>query len=161
MKNRYLDLVLALLGGSLLAVMINLNSRLAEFTTPFLASWVAHGIGAIMALAIVMVIAKTKRSTTTNNSIHLNHNNPPKSPKWSYLGGIPGALTVVFAAITVNSPLGLAGTLALGLVGQIMFGTVVDNFGLFGLDKKPFSIANCISILPIAVGSTIIIFFGI
>lgn len=50
-------------------------------------------------------------------------------------GGIPGALTVLLAAIAVNSPLELAGTLGLMLTGQIVFGLIADLRGWFGVIK--------------------------
>lgn len=46
--------------------------------------------------------------------------------KMELSGGIPGALTVLLAAIAVNSPLELAGTLGLMLTGQIVFGLIAD-----------------------------------
>ena len=51
-------------------------------------------------------------------------------PRWAYLGGLPGALTVALAAIAVNSPLALAGTLALAIAGQLLFGLLCERFGL-------------------------------
>lgn len=41
------------------------------------------------------------------------------APPWAWLGGLPGALTVVLAALCLNSPLGMAGTLALLLLDAL------------------------------------------
>jgi transporter family-2 protein len=78
-------------------------------------------------------------------------------PLWSYLGGIPGALIVLLAALTVNSPLGLAGTLALMLIGQILFGLAADTFGLFGLARKTFAQRDLMAFGLIVAGSLAII----
>jgi transporter family-2 protein len=158
MKIRTFDLLLALAGGALLAVMINLNSALATFSSPLFASWMAHGIGALVALILVALYANVfgnKPATTTTETKQV------KAPLWSYFGGIPGALTVILAAITVNSSLGLSGTLALGLVGQILFGLVSDHFGLFGLAKKRFAFADILVVMPVLAGSFILIFVGV
>jgi transporter family-2 protein len=156
MKIRTFDLLLALTGGALLAVMINLNSALATFSSPLFASWMAHGIGALVALILVALYANifgNKPVTTETKQV--------KAPVWSYFGGLPGALTVILAAITVNSSLGLSGTLALGLVGQILFGLVSDHFGLFGLAKKRFAFADILIVMPVLAGSFILIFVGV
>lgn len=155
MKIRTFDLFIALAGGALLAVMINLNSALATFSTPLFASWMAHGIGALVALLLVALCANifgNKRNNAETKQV--------KGPLWSYFGGIPGAVTVILAAITVNSSLGLSGTLALGLVGQILFGLVSDHLGLFGLSKKHFTFADFLVVMPVLAGSFILIFIG-
>ena len=43
---------------------------------------------------------------------------------------------MLLAAVTVNGVLGLAGTLALSLVGQMAFGVLVDACGWFGLRRR-------------------------
>ncbi|MGX2955130.1 DMT family transporter [Shewanella sp. JL219SE-S6] len=45
-------------------------------------------------------------------------------------------MTVILAAICVNSPLGLGGTLALLLLGQLLFGTISDTRGWWLLPKR-------------------------
>ncbi|MGL6582984.1 DMT family transporter, partial [Aeromonas caviae] len=57
-------------------------------------------------------------------------------PPWAWLGGLPGALTVVLAALCLNSPLGMAGTLALLLLGQLLFGALCDGLGWLGLARR-------------------------
>ena len=152
MTSVNLNLLLALLGGALLALMIKLNSSLAALTTPLYASWLAHGIGASVALLLIAVITTvSKRDRPISGGA---------APKWSYLGGIPGAMVVILAAITVNSELGLSGTLVLGLLGQVLFGLLSDHFGLFGVDKKAISAHRLLSIIPIFSGASLIIFFG-
>ena len=68
-------------------------------------------------------------------------------------------MTVVVASMAVNSPLGLAGTLALSLVGQISFSLVSDQFGWFGLLKRKLTIHDFISISLVVTGSLFIIYF--
>lgn len=141
----------ALAGGFLLALMIHYNSLMAKHSTPIFASWVAHGIGAVASLVFIAIFSNifvAKNETTQKK----------KGPFWAYLGGIPGALTVVLAAITVNSSLGLSSTLALMLVGQIVFGLVSDIFGLFGSQKRNIMLIDFFVVLSVLTGSGIIIF---
>src|SRR5262249_26997579 len=103
--------LIAFLAGALLALMVHCNALLAKHATPLLASWAAHGLGAAAAFLFAALNAP-KSSSKTN------------APAWSYLGGLPGAFTVVLAGVTINGGLGLPGSVAVMLVGQVLFGWV-------------------------------------
>lgn len=157
-KNHLIDAtdwLLAIVAGILLAVMIDFNSLLAKHSVPVFASWVAHGFGALVALVIVGLGATLLR-LKPQKAISPK----PQSPFWSYWGGIPGTFTVILAAITVNSPLGLSGTLALMLVGQVLFGIVSDQFGWFGIPQRKIGVTDGLVILFVLSGSGILIFGG-
>lgn len=153
MLRRSMDWILAFASGALLALMINYNSLLARHTTPMFASWVAHGVGAVAALALILLYSRIARPAGTP---------PPdpgaKLPFWFYLGGIPGALTVLLAAITVNSILTLSGTIAFMLVGQVLFGIVSDAFGWFRTLRRRVEAIELVAALLILAGSVLIIF---
>ncbi|WP_394827791.1 DMT family transporter [Pendulispora albinea] len=152
MMGRSTDWLLALAGGALLAVMIDFNSLMAKHSTPVLASWIAHGIGSVAALALVLLGSQFFRRAKDGAA-------RTKGPPWAYLGGVPGALTVVLAAIAVNSRLALSGTLALMLVGQVLFGIVCDRFGLFGIAKRKLVLTDFYVVVSILAGSALLIFF--
>lgn len=153
--GRSTDWIVAIAAGVLLALMIKYNSALADGTTPVFASWVAHGLGAAAALVLVLMHASLLRRRR-------GHDQPQaaKAPMWFYLGGIPGALTVIFAAITVNSSLALSGTIALMLVGQVFFGMICDQLGLFRSARRRFAATDFLVALSILTGSALIIFGG-
>ncbi|UGA39865.1 DMT family transporter [Chromobacterium haemolyticum] len=119
MDAKQLDSPLALAAGAMLAWMIHCNSLLAAHSGPLQASWLAHGLGALTALALW-------RATTRSNPAPASCRPPPR---WAYLGGLPGALTVALAAVAVNSPLALAGTLALAIAGQLLFSLLCERCG--------------------------------
>lgn len=152
MRTQPINMSLALAGGITLASMIAVNSKLAAFSSPLLASWVAHGVGAVTSFVVLMLV-----SAFAGEKISLL----PKSetPIWAYLGGIPGAFTVILAAITVNSPLGLSGSIVLIMAGQVLFGLVSDAFGLFGLSKRSMNINDGI-VLMLMVAGCLMTFFG-
>ena len=142
---------MALVAGIVLAVMIDWNSQLARHSSPFFASWIAHGVGAVASLALVALLSsRTKAGTATVTP-------EGRWPLWSYLGGIPGAFTVLLAAVTVNSALGLTGTLALMLIGQMVFGIVADAFGYFGLRRVLPNRREMCAIGLVLCGSIVII----
>lgn len=147
MKKEILLPLIALLSGVLLTLMIMSNSYLSTFTSPLHASWLTHGIGAVVALIIWLTVKK--------------HLPPPragtKMPLWCYLGGIPGAFTVLLAAITVNSPLSLSGSIVLMLTGQIVTGLIIDHFGLMGLTRRKATGRDGLTLLLLFSGCILII----
>ena len=151
MRKKPIDwtVLLALVAGVVLAIMTDWNSQLARHSSPLFASWTAHGVGAVASLTLVALFS-TGRSATVPDA-------PQRWPLWSYLGGIPGAFTVLLAAITVNGALGLAGTLALSLVGQMAFGVLADHFGWFRLQRRRPQLREASGFLLVLAGSMAII----
>ncbi len=144
-------LLLTVGAGVLLTAMITTNSYLATWNSPLLASWFAHGSGALVAWYLLMLRLRPTAAATGSVAT--------KAPFWSYLGGIPGALTVLLAAIAVNSPLALAGTLGLMLTGQIVFGLLSDLRGWFGVIKCRFTSLDFLSVALMLAGSALLITF--
>lgn len=146
--------------GLLLALMIAQNGALARATDPWLASWLAHGVGTLVAALLWGIAARVNTNRrkaaqagaagamVVEASLATNPAGPDSSlakampsqlnrvPHWAWLGGLPGALTVVLAAFCLNSTLGMAGTLALLLLGQLLFGALCDALGWFGLPRR-------------------------
>jgi len=135
----------------LLALMINLNSLVAVNSSPWVASWIAHGIGGVVALVLVRTVIAFTSQWTHSPETTLD------TPKWAYFGGLPGAMTVVLAAICVNSPLGLSATLVLGLTGQILTGLLSDRFGWFGLSSRALGVRDARVALSVLAGSALLI----
>jgi len=140
--------MIAVLSGVLLTLMIMNNSYLSTFTSPLQASWITHGIGSVAAF-LIWVIARRKTIRADNGS--------KKIPIWCYFGGIPGAFTVLLAAITVNSPLSLSGSIVLMLTGQIVTGLVMDHVGLLGLTKRKITMRDGLTVVLLLLGSILII----
>ncbi len=143
----------AFASGGLLTLMVYFNGQLAFHGNPLFSSWVAHGTGTIAAI-IFLIVLRPRRAKSPETQ-------KPKAPWWAYLGGLSGALTVMLTSTTVNSPLALSGTLALGLAGQFGFGLIADLWGLFGLPKRRPSLRDLFAFALIIAGSAIIIFFAI
>jgi transporter family-2 protein len=152
MIGRSADWLSALAAGALLAVMIACNGLLAKHSAPVFASWVAHGTGAAVAFLLVAGWSRIfgRQDARTQQ----------KGPAWAYLGGVPGALTVVLAAITTNSPLALSGTIAFMLVGQVIFGLAMDYAGLFGVAKRRFAATDVVVVALVLCGSVLLVVGG-
>ncbi|QYJ92354.1 DMT family transporter [Shewanella spartinae] len=143
-----LNLMLGLLGGVALAVMIALNSELAKYGSPLLASWVAHGVGTLVALLLLGAVRLRQGALTRRNEA---------APWWAYLGGLPGAFTVVLGAMTVNSALGLSASIAFIMAGQILFGLVCDSMGLFGMARRRLNWGQGAALTVMALGALIVL----
>jgi bacterial/archaeal transporter family-2 protein len=149
-----LHILAALASGGLLTLMIHFNAELAHFGGPLFSSWCAHGTGTIAAVVYLLMLNRGRwprpESSTTAG----------RAPFWAYLGGLSGAVTVMLSGITVNSPVALTGTLALGLAGQVLFSLASDHWGLFGMAARRITLRDILSVVLISAGSLLIIVFG-
>lgn len=153
MAKHSADWLLAFMAGALLATMIACNSLLAKHSAPLFASWVAHGTGAAAAWLLVAAWSRVFGRAPIEHR-------PEKGPAWAYLGGMPGALTVILAAVTANGPLALSGTIAFMLVGQVIFGIVSDHTGLFGVAKRRLATIDALVVALVLGGSGLLAWGG-
>ena len=139
--------IAAFLTGGLLSLMVLFNGTLATYGSLFFASWVPHLTGTVAAL-VFLAVMRPKRAASA------------RPPLWVYLGGVSGAITVMLTSATLNSPLALSGTIALGLAGQMIFSLIADMRGMFGLPQRMPVSRDYIAVVLVIGGSLILIFFG-
>ncbi len=149
-RTRLIYSALALLGGAFLAVMISLNSNLATYLTALGSSVTAHVLGTLVAL-LVLLVNSVKRQAKNPQSIAV------KAPWWAYVGGFPGIFIVILAAVTVNGPLGLIGTLVVNVLGQTVFGLFCDHYGWFGMLRRPVTLSTLLPTIFILVGCSLVV----
>lgn len=146
-----LHLLAAFGTGGLLTLMVYFNGELGRYGNALFSSWAAHGTGTVAAIILLAILWRRRPAPTQGRS---------RAPLWAYLGGLSGGLTVILTSTTVNTPLALAGTLALGLAGQVAFGLAADRWGLFGLPRRKLALRDVGALLLIVAGSALIILFG-
>lgn len=151
-RPRPLHLLAAFASGGLLTIAVFINAEAGRHGGALFSSWLAHGTGTVAAI-IVLALLRLRPNPATRLPT-------ARAPLWAYLGGISGAATVMLTSTTVNTPLALAGTLALGLAGQVVFGLAADQWGLFGLPKRRLTPRDAGAVLLITAGSLLIIFVG-
>ncbi|MFC9843888.1 DMT family transporter [Streptomyces sp. NPDC060223] len=156
MTTRATDWLLAIAGGVLLTLMTEFNGQLAHHTTAVYASWVAHGLGAVVALVLV---AATARAVSRPKPPSLPAE-ADRAPLWFYLGGILGAFVVILSATSVNSSLALSGTTALMLTGQVLFGVASDRLGLLRIPKRRITATDLGTAALVLAGSALIVLGG-
>lgn len=151
-KSRAIYFLAAFGAGGLLTLTVDFNGLAGLHGGPVFSSWTAHGAGTIAAILFLIVLSPLRRGAKTPLA--------PRVPLWAYLGGLSGALTVILTALTVNSPVGLPGTLALGIAGQVVFGLAADRWGLFGLPRRIPTLRDLGALVLVLAGSGLIIFTG-
>lgn len=77
-----------------------------------------------------------------------------RSPKWMWVGAAMGAAIVL--SITVAAPkIGVVATTGLLIVGQLAAATLVDRFGLFGVERLPITATKAAGLVLLAVGAAL------
>jgi len=145
---RLIDFLGAFATGILLTLMVWFNGTLAIFGSLLFSSWVPHVTGTILGILVLLILRPKVAAPAT------------KAPWWSYLGGVTGAVTVMFSASAMNSALAISGTIALGLAGQMLFSLVADKWGLLGLPQRNPTLRDALALVLIITGSVLLVFFG-
>jgi len=76
------------------------------------------------------------------------------SPKWLWLGALLGTF-IVFTISVVSPRIGTTATIALLVAGQLVAGTVIDRFGLFGFERIALSGPRVLGIALLAAGAAL------
>ena len=133
--------ILALVIGALISIMISVNSGLEGYVGSTYSVVIIHAIGLI---AILIVAAIKKEKIVIKEAI----------PFYLFLGGIFGVMLTLVNVITIGS-IGVALTTALAVFGQLVFSSLVDHFGLFGLTKYEFNPKKLVGFFIVLVGLVI------
>lgn len=133
--------ILALLIGALISIMISFNSGLEGYVGSTYSVVIIHAVGLI---AILIVATIKKEKVIIKEAI----------PFYLFLGGIFGVMLTLVNVITIGS-IGVALTTALAVFGQLVFSSLVDHFGLFGLTKYEFNPKKLVGLLIVFVGLVI------
>ena len=133
--------ILALVIGALISVMISFNSGLEGYVGSTYSVVIIHAVGLI---AILIVAAIKKEKIVIKEAI----------PFYLFLGGIFGVMLTLVNIITIGG-IGVALTTALAVFGQLVFSSLVDHFGLFGLTKYEFNPKKLVGFFIVLFGLVI------
>ncbi|BDB00779.1 DMT family transporter [Clostridium botulinum] len=134
--NKYKNL--AVLNGILLAIMIFLNGVLSEKIGLYLSTLIYHVLGLLLIL-LVSIVRKNKL---------------PKLNKIPVILFLPGILSVlvIFLNNLSSSKIGITLTAGMGLFGQLVISTLIDHFGLFGVQVNKMRKEKILSFSLIITG---------
>ncbi len=135
--------MIGLIIGIGLPIQTSINSRLKiALGSPFLASLTSFTIGTIL-LAIITLIA--------DHSLFFPLRLFSEEPIWLWIGGIFG-VTYLTANILLFPKLGSVQTVIMPVLGQIIMGLIVDNFGLFYSLKDPLTLIRILGAILVLLG---------
>ncbi|MCL2867385.1 MAG: DMT family transporter [Clostridia bacterium] len=129
--------------GFLYSVMNTLNAEVSNTYGAVFAPVIIHLTGAVC-LWILFLFPWGKRKGP--------------APWYLYTGGLMGIVTVIASNLGVQT-VGLTASLALMLLGQVVFSALFDHFKWFGAAPSRMSYMKGLGMLSIAAGSAIMIVF--
>ncbi|NLI21986.1 MAG: DMT family transporter [Clostridiales bacterium] len=135
--------LLAVISGVLISVTVVQNGDLAAWYGNHQATVLVHLVG----LATILLWMAVR-----GEKLRWNRG----TPWYGYMGGVLGVLTVLGCNLSFAS-LGVSVSVAVMLLGQVVTGLLVDHFGLFGADRRPFQPRHLISLALIAGGVAVMI----
>ena len=134
---------LSLLTGIIIAVMIAINGGLTENYGIYMATVIIHVAGLPPTIALLLINRDRVFSVLFARAVQI--------PWYLYLGGAVGLSTTVFNNLSFGR-ISISALVALGLLGQSVSGLVIDQYGLLGMKKHPFSKRKIIGLVLIALG---------
>lgn len=81
----------------------------------------------------------------------------PHQPWWQLIGGLLGS-GLVLTSIVLAPKIGVANMLFFMILGQIIFGLVIDGFGLFHMPVRPINWSKVLGVALMIVGLVIFVF---
>ena len=77
-----------------------------------------------------------------------------RAPTWMWAGGVMGLL-VVFTITFAQPRIGATATIGILIAGQLGMGTLIDRFGLFGVDQISISWPRAVGIVLLGAGAAL------
>ncbi len=137
--------VLAILNGSVIALMILSNGIMVTYLGNTPAVLLNHAIGLFFALLLFM---GTEYKWKPLKGI----------PFFNLAAGLTGLYTVFMSNISFLA-VGATLTLMLSMFGRILTSTVIDHFGLMGMKKYSFKPTKLIGLGFMVIGVILIVIF--
>lgn len=134
---------LAIVSGAIIAITVVQNGDLALYMGNYPATVLVHVVG-LFTILLVLAIKREKFQWDR------------ATPWYGYFGGVLGVLTVLGCNMSFAA-LGVSVSVAMLLLGQTLMGVAVDQFGLFGAEKRPFKPQHLISIGLIVGGVAVMV----
>lgn len=138
-----LAIIIGLAIGIGLPIQTSINSRLKNSVgSPFVASLISFAIGTTF-LAIITLFE--------NGSLFFSSKIFEQQPWWLWIGGLLGVIYLT-SNILLFPKLGSVQTVIMPIMGQIIMGLLIDNFGLFKSLVKPLTLTRLIGALLVILG---------
>ena len=135
--------LIALVSGALMSVQGVFNTKVTESSS----MWAANAFVQFTAFLVCMLAWLFADRTSFRDVIAVE-------PKYFLLGGVMGAF-ITLTVIRSMDALGPAKAVMLIVIAQLVIAYLIELFGLFGVDRQPFSWRKAIGAL-IAIGGFVL-----
>lgn len=143
-------------GGTALAVGMTAVAGLAGSVQVAIMSRLGERIGTIEALAfatLLTAVLSTAVLVAARQTLG-GFADGARAPIWMWAAGLMGLIVIL--SITFATPkIGATATIGLLIAGQLTMGTVIDRFGLFGLEQIQVGWPRYLGIALLAVGAAL------
>ena len=135
--------LIALVSGALMSVQGVFNTKVTESSS----MWAANAFVQFTAFLVCMLAWLFADRTSFRDVL-------ATEPKYVLLGGVLGAF-ITLTVIKSMDALGPAKAVMLIVISQLIIAYLIELFGMFGVDKQPFSWKKVIGML-VAIGGFIL-----
>ena len=132
--------LIAVISGLLMSVQGVFNTQVTETT----GMWVANAFVQFTAFLVCIAIWAISDRTSLGTLLKVE-------PRYMLIGGILGA-GITYTVIKAMDMMGPAKAVMMIVTAQILVAYLIELFGLFGVEKQPFSWRKVIGILLAAGG---------
>lgn len=138
-----LVILIGLIIGIGLPIQTSINSRLkVSVGSPFVASLISFSLGTVF-LGLI--------TTVFDGSLFFPMKILTQEPIWLWLGGLLGVIYLT-SNILLFPKLGSVQTVIMPILGQILMGLIIDNFGLFDSLVKPLNWSRIVGAILVIIG---------
>ena len=137
-----LPLLIAVAVGCLMPAQTTINARMGRAArSPLAGTFIAFVVGAAF-LAILALVT------------HARLLPPAGSPWWMWIGGILGTISITLV-IVIFPHVGAVETVILPVVGKIITGLAIDNFGWFSSTQQAMNWQRALGAILVGVGTVV------
>jgi transporter family-2 protein len=145
MNGALLSLILAVIGGALLAIQAPTNAILGKASgSPIIAAFISFLIGTV-ALGAAVSVSSGKLFAPALKQV----------PWYAWLGGFYGAFFVAIAAFGAPR-VGIGVLLTAAIAGQLAAALVLDHYDLLGLARHPITLSWGLGFALVVVGAVLV-----
>lgn len=137
-------ILLMLVAGGMIALQSPINASLGRTIGVLESGLFNFLMGSAFLVVVVMFFGRGNILQVTN------------TPLWQWTGGILGAILVISTIICVPQ-IGALSTITAMIVGNLLFGALIDHFGWFELPVIPFSLQRLSGFVAIVLGLFLVI----
>ncbi len=139
-------LIMAAIAGILMAVQGSINGALGKITGMLEGNFIVHVI-ALLAVAVLLFLFGLGRGDLSKIK---------EVPWYLYLGGLIN-VAIIYGVMFSIAKAGAGNATTAILAGQLAMALIIDSFGLFGLEKNPFTWSRGLGFVMMAVAAKLIL----